>query len=80
MFTKRSLEVKLELSGGEASAASPAGVNQLPTRAPAEKLTAGGRELFHSHAVEEVNELVEINRLGDVLVAAGGERFGVEVC
>src|SRR5215207_11753670 len=37
------------------------------------------RQLFGRQPVEELDELVEVDRLGDVLVAAGGERLGVEV-
>src|ERR1044072_4598902 len=35
--------------------------------------------LLSRQAVEELDELVEVDGLGDVLVAAGGERLGVEV-
>src|SRR5215213_895764 len=37
------------------------------------------RQLLRRQTVEELDELVEVDGLGDVLVAAGGERLGVEV-
>src|SRR5215218_1701564 len=37
------------------------------------------RRLLRRQAVEELDELVEVDGLSDVLVAAGGERLGVEV-
>lgn len=35
---------------------------------------------LHRHAAEQVYELVKVYGLRDVLVAARGERLGVEVC
>src|SRR5215203_1983198 len=37
------------------------------------------RPSLRRQTVEELDELVEVDGLGDVLVAAGGERLGVEV-
>src|SRR5215212_6506591 len=36
-------------------------------------------KLLRRQAVEKLDELVKVDGLGDVLVAAGGERLGVEV-